>query len=117
MTRAAMGNAYPGYGGRVLPLKEEICADVLARQHAPYPLATAPHGAWESNALMYYSRGFTERDDPDAAGSWMTGAGVTLGSDCQRRTGVTRVKSGAAVPCCLMRDDRQRRHGRGGQHR
>jgi hypothetical protein len=30
---------------------------------------------------------------------------------------VTRVKSGAAVPCCLMCDQRQRRHGREGQHR
>ena len=43
-----------------------------------------------------------ERDDRG-----MTGAGVTLGDGYQRCAGVTRVKSGAAVPCCLMCDQRQ----------
>ncbi len=52
MTRATKGNAYPGYGGHVLPLDEEICAAALVRQHAPHPLATAPRGARESSALM-----------------------------------------------------------------
>jgi hypothetical protein len=52
MTRAAMGNAYPGTGERVLPPTEEICAEARVRQHAPHPLATAPRGARESSALM-----------------------------------------------------------------
>jgi hypothetical protein len=52
MTCAAKGNAYPGYGGHVLPLEEETCVDALVRQHAPHPLATAPRDARESSALM-----------------------------------------------------------------
>src|SRR6266496_1146600 len=44
-------------------------------------------------------------------------APVTLSDWIQPRGGVTRVKSGAAVPCCLMCDHKQRRHGRTGQHR
>lgn len=46
MTRAARGDACPGYGGAP-SLREEICADALVCEHAPHPLATAPHGARE----------------------------------------------------------------------
>ena len=44
-------------------------------------------------------------------------AQATLNDWFRSRTGVTPVKFGAAVPRCLMRDHRQRRHGRAGQHR
>jgi hypothetical protein len=47
----------------------------------------------------------------------MAGAVVAVSDGFSAVTGVTPVQSGAAVTRCLVCDDRQRRHGRMGQHR
>ncbi len=108
-----MGNAYPGYGGRVLPLKEEICADVLARQHAPYPLATAPHGAWESNALMptvqslvqWVTRetregGVMTAKKPTGLDPWLTPAQMIAELGISKRTWA-RMRAARTAPKCV----------------